>query len=402
MVHMYLLPDPVSLEPEWLRTQEGVPVRRDAGEQPSGSAERASPRRVELAVVIPTFDEIDNITPLIARLERALDGIAWEVVFVDDDSPDGTAGSVRRLAQTDPRVRCIQRIGRRGLSTAVIEGMLATSAPYLAVLDADMQHDERLLPRMLETLKADRLDIVVASRYAAAGGFGAWDRRRVALSGAATRLARLIVSAELSDPMSGYFVIARPAFEKTVRRLSGQGFKILLDLFASAPAPFRFAEIPYTFSPRLHGESKFGANAAWEYLVLLLDKLTRGLVPVLFMLFSAVGAIGLAVHLVVLRAALVGVDFAAAQGIATIAAMTGNFALNNLVTYRDKRLRGARFVGGLASFCAVCGIGALANVGIATVVFGERYSWWVAGLAGAAVSAVWNYAVSSIVTWRRK
>ena len=187
----------------------------------------------------------------------------------------------------------------------------------------------------------------------------------------------------------------------TVRRLSGQGFKILLDLFASSPAPFRFAELPYTFAERRHGESKFDANAGWEYLVLLLDKLTGGIVPIRFLLFSAVGAIGLAVHLAVLRAALVGFDFAIAQAIATVAAMTGNFTLNNLVTYRDKRLRGSRFVTGLLSFYAVCGFGGLANIGIANAVFDGNYSWWVAGLAGAAAGAVWNYAVSSVVTWRR-
>jgi dolichol-phosphate mannosyltransferase len=355
----------------------------------------------ELAVVIPTFAEIDNIEPLLARLECALDGVVWEAVFVDDDSPDGTAAFIRRLAQTDRRIRCVHRIGRRGLSTAVIEGMLATSAPYLAVIDADMQHDETLLPRMLAVLKAEALDVVIASRYAASGGIGEWDRRRAALSGIATKLSRLIVSAELTDPMSGFFMITRPAFESTVRRLSGQGFKVLLDLFASSPAPFRFAELPYTFAERRHGESKFDANAGWEYLVLLLDKLTGGIVPIRFLLFSAVGAIGLGVHLAVLRAALLGLDFAIAQTIATVAAMTGNFIINNLVTYRDKRLRGTRFVTGLLSFYAVCSFGGLANIGIANAVFGGNYSWWVAGLAGAAAGAVWNYAVSSVVTWRR-
>ena len=358
------------------------------------------PRR-GACVVIPTFAEIDNIEPLLARLECALDGIDWEAVFVDDDSPDGTAAFVRHLAQTDRRIRCVHRIGRRGLSTAVIEGMLATSAPYLAVIDADMQHDEMLLPRMLATLKAEALDVVIASRYAASGGIGEWDRRRARLSSFATRLSRLIVSAELTDPMSGFFMITRPAFESAVRRLSGQGFKILLDLFASSPAPFRFAELPYTFAERRHGESKFGANAGWEYLVLLLDKLTGGIVPIRFLLFSAVGAIGLGVYLVILRTALMALDFAVAQTIATMAAIAGNFIVNNLVTYRDKRLRGRRFVTGLLSFYAVCGFGGLANIGIANAMFDGNYSWWVAGLAGAAVSAVWNYAVSSVVTWRR-
>src|SRR4051794_5450052 len=278
----------VLIEPANAGSKQFTMARHDKFDR-NAASDRTS--GAELAVVIPTFAEIDNIEPLLARLECALDGVAWEAVLVDDDSPDGTAAFIRRLAQTDRRIRCVHRIGRRGLSMAVVEGMLATSAPYLAVIDADMQHDEMLLPRMLAMLKAEALDVVIASRYAALGGIGEWDRRRVALSGIATKLSRLIVSAELTDPMSGFFMITRPAFESTVRRLSGQGFKILLDLFASSPAPFRFAELPYTFAERRHGESKFDANAGWEYLVLLLDKLTGGIVPIRFLLFSAVGAI---------------------------------------------------------------------------------------------------------------
>ena len=357
---------------------------------------------VELSVVIPSFNERDNIQPLFERLDAALGGIAWECIIVDDDSPDGTADIARALAQRDSRVRCVHRIGRRGLASAVIEGILASSAPYVAVIDADMQHDETVLPRMLETLKAEGLDIVVGSRYAAGGGIGDWDRNRAAMSGLATRLARLVVPAELTDPMSGFFLMSRPAFDRAVRRLSGQGFKILLDLFASTPAPYRFKEMPYLFRQRVHGESKLDTLVVWEYLMLLLDKLVGHIVPVRFVLFGTVGASGVVVHLATLRAVLTFASFPVAQTAATIAAMTSNFAFNNLLTYRDKRLKGWRFVTGLASFYAVCAVGAVANVGIASAAFAHHYSWWLAGLAGAAVGVVWNYAVSSIVTWRQR
>ncbi len=130
---------------------------------------------IELSVIVPSFNERDNVEPLLRGIEAALADIPWEVVFVDDDSPDGTAAAVRTIARRDTRVRCLQRIGRRGLSTAVIEGMLASSAPYLAVIDADLQHDETLLPQMLATLKAEALDVVVGSRYLAGGGVGDWD-----------------------------------------------------------------------------------------------------------------------------------------------------------------------------------------------------------------------------------
>ena len=356
---------------------------------------------VELTVVIPTFNERENVRPLIERLDAALLGIAWEAVFVDDDSSDGTAALLRDMAHRDPRIRCIQRIGRRGLSSAVVEGMLASSTPYLAVIDADLQHDETLLPAMLARIKADRLDVVVGSRYAGQGGTGDWGRGRVAISGVASRLARLVVTHDLTDPMSGFFMLTRPAFERTVRRLSGQGFKILLDLFASTPAPYRFAELPYVFGLRQHGASKLDSAAVWDYLLLLADKMVGRFVPLRFVMFATVGAVGLAVHLTALGVALTALSFEAAQAVATVVAMTSNFIFNNMLTYRDQRLRGWRFLGGLLSFYLVCGIGAVANVGIAAAVFRDHYGWQVAGLAGAVIGVVWNYAASSVFTWRK-
>jgi dolichol-phosphate mannosyltransferase len=360
-------------------------------------------RAIDLSIIVPSFNERENIAPLLDKLERALAGVEWEVIYVDDDSPDGTAAKVRQLAGANRRVRCLQRIGRRGLSTAVIEGMLSSSAPYLAVIDADMQHDETLLPRMLNALKAEPLDVVVGSRHVAGGSVGDWDTRRVAVSRVATRLARLVIPADLSDPMSGFFMLTRTAFEGAVRRLSGQGFKILLDLFASTPTPYRFKELPYIFGQRVHGESKLDSFAVWEYLLLLLDKLVlRGLLPVRFAVFAAVGGTGVLVHLASLRAALFFLGFPLSQAIATVIAMTSNFVLNNLLTYRDARLRGRRFVRGLISFYLVCAVGAVANVGVASAVFERHYAWWLSGLAGAVVGVVWNYAVSSVFTWRRR
>lgn len=357
---------------------------------------------VEVSIVVPTFNERDNVELLAARVEQAFGTDGWEIIFVDDDSPDGTAAAVRAMAQRDSRIRCVQRIGRRGLSTAVTEGMLASSAPYLAVIDADLQHDESLLPKMLEILKSEDVDIVIGSRHMAGGGLGDWPPRRAAISDIAARLSRLVVPASLADPMSGFFMLRRSAFESAMRGLSGQGFKILLDLFASAPGPYKFKEIPYVFRPRLHGESKLEMVVVWEYLTLLLDKLFGRLLPVRFILFGAVGSLGLLVHLGALRLALLALTFPAAQAVATVVAMTSNFTLNNLLTYRDRRLRGLRFVIGLFSFYVVCSIGAVANVGVASAVFYSDYAWWVSGIAGALIGVVWNYVVSSVVTWRQR
>jgi dolichol-phosphate mannosyltransferase len=355
----------------------------------------------ELTLVVPTFNERGNIEPLIARLRRTLAATDWEIVFVDDDSPDGTASLVRDVAQADGRIRCIQRIGRRGLSSAVVEGILSSSAPYVAVMDADLQHDETLLPAMLQTLKADALDIVVGSRYVQGGAVGDWDRRRLAISRLASCLGRIISRADLADPMSGFFMIRRDVFDAAVRRVSALGFKIMLDLFASAPRPLRFRELPYAFRQRLHGESKLDSFVVWSYLLLILDKWIGQIVPVRFAMFGLVGGLGMGVHLTALGLLhrFSGLPFVASQAVATMIAMTFNFLLNNNLTYRDRRLHGVRLLMGLFSFCLACSVGLVANVGIASFLFERRHIWWLAGLAGALVGAVWNYAATSLVTW---
>jgi dolichol-phosphate mannosyltransferase len=368
----------------------------------SGASSSTISGGVELSVIVPAFNERENVVALLDRLRSVLQNVAWEVIYVDDDSPDGTADVVRACAQLDRRVRCIQRVGRRGLSSAVIEGILASSAPFVAVIDADLQHDESLLPRMLERITRDALDVVVGSRYVDGGGTGDWNDRRAAFSRFATRLSRVVVRQPLTDPMSGFFMISRPAFERAVHRLSGQGFKILLDLFASSPEPYRFAELPYTFRSRIHGESKLDKVVVWEYLMLLVDKRMGRVIPARFALFAAVGASGLVVHLIALGAFLYVMSFAAAQLAASVVAMITNFLVNNAFTYRDRRLRGVRLLTGLVTFVAVCSVGAIANVRFAIDAFDRDYSWWVSGIAGAIVGAVWNYSVSSLFTWRNR
>jgi dolichol-phosphate mannosyltransferase len=358
----------------------------------------------ELALIIPTLNERDNIGPLVGLLDAALESLSWEVIFVDDDSPDGTAERIREISRRDRRVRCLQRIGRRGLTTACIEGALAASAPYIAVMDADMQHDEKLLPQMVVVLKSEPVDLVIGSRYVAGGGIGGLDAARANMSVFATRLSRIICKAEIADPMSGFFMLRREVLEGALRRLSGQGFKILLDVLASSPRSLRIRELPYDFRVRQHGESKLDTLVAWEYMMLIADKLIGHIVPVRFALFAFVGGIGLFIHMSVLWFALTvaGAAFNPAQASAAVAAMTSNFFVNNLFTYRDRRLRGFALVRGLFTFYAICALGAVANVGIAGYVFSKNEVWWLAGLAGIVVGSVWNYAVSSVFTWKLK
>jgi dolichol-phosphate mannosyltransferase len=361
---------------------------------------------LELAVVIPTFNERANVPILVARLDQALAGRNWEAIFVDDDSPDGTADAARELARLDKRVRVIQRIGRRGLSSACIEGMCATAAPHVAVIDGDLQHDERLLPRMLDALQADpKLDVAVGSRFVEGGGTGEWDRDRVAKSAFATKLSRHVLKAELTDPMSGFFMIRAEVFRSLVPILSGIGFKILLDIMTASPAPLRFVELPYVFRTRTEGESKLDHVVAMEYLIAIYDRMFGNIVPVRFAMFSAIGTLGAAIHFLVLGVLfrLAGLGFVKSTIAATLVAMTFNFFLNNALTYRERRLRGPRqLLDGWFSFCLVCSVGAIANVGVAAFMHDVQHGdWRVSALAGIAVAAVWNFALSSRFTWGR-
>ena len=357
----------------------------------------------ELCVVIPVLNERDNIAPLVERLREVLAGIPWEVMFVDDDSRDGTRDAVAAIGSRDPRVRLLHRIGRRGLSSAFIEGAQASLAPYIAAMDGDLQHDETVLPKMFAALRDDGVELAIGSRYVAGGGVGEWDAKRAGMSSLATRLSQVVLRTPVADPMSGFFMIRRETFDRAARRLSAMGFKILLDIVASLPTPPVIRELPYQFRNRVAGESKLDAGVLRDYLLLILDKLVGHIVPVRFVLFAAVGTLGLAAHLIVLRLGLQfgGLSFSRAQTVATACAILGNYAMNNLFTFRERRLRGWRFVRGLISFSAICAVGAAGNIGASSFLFDtEHSSWWVAGLAGAVMSLVWNYAVSSVVTWR--
>ncbi len=325
-------------------------------------------------------------------------------IFVDDDSPDGTWEKVKEMAAADARVRCLRRVSRRGLAGACIEGMLSSSAPYVAVMDADLQHDENLLPRMLAALKRGETDLVVGSRYVEGGSAHSFSRSRGIMSRAAAALARLWTHVELTDPMSGFFMMRRDRFDPLAASLSTQGFKILLDIIITAKGTLRIVEQPYVFGSRTYGESKLDAQVGLDFFGLLLTKLTGGAVTPRFLSYALVGTIGLFVHLAVLRTGLVafGLSFPQAQAVATLTAMTGNFLLNNSLTFREKRLTGFAMAKGLLGFYAISSVGALTNVGVASWLYAYEPVWWLAGLAGALMGVVWNYSMSTLLVWRAK
>ena len=350
--------------------------------------------------MIPTFKEAPNVRPLLAKLEAALQGVVWQAIFVDDDSPDGTAAVVKAIASVDPRVICLHRIGRRGLAGAVIEGAMASAAPYVAVIDGDLQHDESLLPLMLRALQDDRADIVVGSRYLSAGGAdaSALGATREAGSRLANWLGKRVLRAEVTDPMSGFFMIRRELVEAVAPALATSGFKVLFDILASQKTPPRYLEMPYEFRARVAGDSKLDEGVVVQYLGLLLAKLSRDVISPRFIMFALVGASGVVIHLLILRS-LLHLGFSAAQLTAALGAMTSNYLINNAVTYRDRRKRGAALIAGYFKFVLLCSVPLAANVAVATMVYERGPSWWIAGVAGAVVAAVWNYVTTSRAVW---
>ena len=356
----------------------------------------------ELSIIVPTYNERENLTSLIACLQAALGGLDYEVVVVDDDSADGTAALARSLAQQNPRVRVIQRIGRRGLSSATVEGMLATSAPYLAVMDADMQHDESILPLMLDRLKRENLDLVIGSRHVEGGSVGNFATHRQSLSQLGRRLSSLVCRARVNDPMSGYFVVSRSYFHEVAHSLSCTGFKILLDLIASARRPVRLAEIGYTFRSRVHGSSKLDILVGLEYCQLILDKLIGNWIPVSYLIFSAVGAIGLLANILLIYCLLQvsSLSFTMAQAAGSLAVIALNFFLNNHLTFRSARLRGRRVIQGLLAFYVACSVGLAFNLMAAKGFRDYGVPRYLASIIGVVIGSVWNYWVTSVLIWQ--
>ncbi len=373
----------------------------------------AAAKPLELAIVLPTLNERDNLAPLVERLDKALAGVSWEAIFVDDNSPDGTSDAARELSLRDPRVRVIQRIGRRGLASAAIEGMMATAAPVVAVMDADHQHDPKLLPAMLKAVAGGECDIAVASRFAEGASTDDWGRPdRVKASNIANAIARKVTGVDLSDPMSGYFMLPAEKLREAAPHLSGVGFKILLDILATAEEKLRVREFPLSFAARASGESKLDRTVVFEFLVGLYDKWLGRIIPTRFALFGTIGAMGVVVHMAVLAAFLTVAGgtlegqlvsaFEVGQTLAAVVAMTFNFFLNNALTYADKRLTGvAAMTKGWIKFGITCSVGLLANVGVAAVLVRFGFHAYPAALAGIVIGSVWNFALSSRFVWGR-
>jgi dolichol-phosphate mannosyltransferase len=357
-----------------------------------------------VSVVVPTYQESANIPILFDRIKYALSGAPWELIVVDDDSPDGTSSVAFALAAEDRRIRCLRRVNRSGLAGAVIEGWMSSSADFVAVIDGDLQHDESILPKMYEALAKGSANLAIGARLRE-GDRGGLSPARQALSDLGAWFFRRFAGAAVADPMSGFFMIRREIVSRLAPRLSPDGFKILVDVILSAGGGLKIVEVPYVFRKRNAGESKLTPLVGIDFLGLVVHHATAGVLPIRFVLFATIGAGGLIVHIVTLWAVLHWfgmLTFDSGQLIATIVAMGSNFILNNEITYRPYRFHGVGMVAGFLAFALGCSVGALANIDVASWLYSADQTWWLAGLSGAFLSVVWNYAVSTNLIWRRR
>jgi len=350
---------------------------------------------VVLSIILPTYNERENIGVLLERIDRALRaaGIPYEVVIVDDNSPDGTAGFAEELSKTYP-IRVVRRPGKLGLSSAVLDGFKVSRGRFIAVMDADLQHPPEVLPKMIEKLVNHECDVVVASRYTEGGSVGNWSFLRRLVSWGAILVARVLLPKvrEVRDPMSGYFMFRREVVEDSISEMNPRGFKILLEVLVKGKVG-KVCEVPYTFGRRYLGKSKLGPSEILNYLMHVLDLSPE------YVRFTIVGAIGTVVNLGVLALLryLLGIPHAIASAIAIEASIINNFILNDAWTFRR---RGGTWWHKILKFHASSAAAVLVQWGVSNMVYYIVLSSSItAQLIGVLAGFILNYITSKKFVW---
>lgn len=355
-----------------------------------------------LSIIVPTFNEKDNIKILISRIEEVFQGKNdnYEIIVVDDDSPDGTWHVVEELMVLKPHVRLYRRVDQRGLSSAVIQGFSMAKGDYLAVMDADLQHDETILPEMLK--RCQNADLVIASRKAENGGIEDWSKKRQFVSWVASKMAIWVLKVQVSDPMSGFFMLSRESFNRCIQQLNPKGFKILLEIIHKLK-PTKIEEVGFVFKSRVHGESKLSAGVMLDYLISLYELKFGRVLPASFLQYCFVGALGVLVNMGVFelfyRLLKFPLNSSVVMGITV--AMLFNFILNDIWTF--KRVKDNRFFSKIIKsikFLGFCSIGALINYSVVAFL-NQHFSFPVEIniLSGIFVSTLWNYWSNRTFTW---
>jgi dolichol-phosphate mannosyltransferase len=352
------------------------------------------------SIILPTYNEAGSLPRAIEALRTALAGRDdWEVIVVDDDSPDGTWQLAQELGKADRRIRCYRRIDRRGLSSAIVDGLSLGTGERLLVMDADLQHDASKVPELLAAL--DNADVSVGSRFMRGGGTGEWSKLRLLLSRTATLACRLVLGLRASDPMSGFFAVRREAFLTVAQRLNPRGYKLLMELLTLLRVK-PVAEVPYVFSPRLAGVSKLSGGVIWEFGLSLIELGTRNIISARFMKYALVGLSGVGVQygsFYLLWSQLLGEESGTFAAIGTAA--VSNYIANNSWTFAERRHSSAAdLVRGFGLFVGISACGAFINQSVTWYLQHLGALLPLAMAAGILVSTVWNYFLNLDLTWK--
>jgi dolichol-phosphate mannosyltransferase len=358
----------------------------------------------KLSVVLPTYNESANVTPIANQLLPLREQYSLEIIFVDDDSQDGTADVIRSLAHLHPEVRLIRRVGRAGLSSAIKEGILDATGDLVAVMDCDGQHEPAMVLAALQSLRETGADLLIGSRFHADANIKGLSRQRERNSTWANAVARFSLPRyrQLTDYMSGFFVCQLQPVLPYVRQIDVNGFKFLYELLAISRGRLNVDEMPLQFQPRISGESKLNLAVVWDLGISILHTLLLRSVPRRAISFGLVGMTGIATHLTIysLARSLFGFSFELAQVFAVVGAATTNFLINNVLTFRTQQLAGIPLLLGLLRFLLVTSMGMVANVGVSTALYHRATQQpLLAMFAGIAVDFVWKYAASSKFVW---
>lgn len=375
-----------------------------------------------VSVITPTFNEADNVPILVDRIHRALGELPHEIVIADDDSPDRTWEVAERLAADDPSIVVMRRFHDPGLSASVLDGMSVARGETLAVIDADLQHDPSILPQMVDVVRRGDADVVVGSRSTSGGGYGDWSAGRRVVSWIATLIARVLLRVPVSDPMSGYFVVARGTYERTAPHINPRGFKILLE-FIGRDRSLRVQEIGYEFSNRVHGETKLNRSVIRSYLLGVAELRVGRQINPTFVLYALVGMVGLAVNSLAFWAAeRVGfpmVDTGLNDEIDPIAtsflfsvqlSILVLFVLNNQFTFWEHRYRGWAAVPAFAVYEVMSLVGTGVHVAVFTFLQESGFLLSFLGgstrvvhnLIGAVTALIMNWYLNTTYLWRRR
>ncbi|MCP9841188.1 glycosyltransferase family 2 protein [Synechococcus sp. J7-Johnson] len=357
-----------------------------------------------LSIVLPTYNERQNVARILEELLPLKQRFDLEVLFVDDDSADGTADLVKQLAHGQAGVRLIRRVGRAGLASAIKEGILDATGDVIVVMDCDGQHEPAAVEAAVEALLSSGSDLVVGSRFHAEAAIHGLSEKRTRNSTWANTIARFSLPGyrRLTDYMSGFFALRPEAALRYVRRVDVNGFKFLYELLSISRGSLRVSEIPLHFQARVAGDSKLDLAIVWDLGVSILHTLLLRSIPRRAISFALVGLSGVAVQMLVVQALMgtAGLVFKQALPIAVVVAASSNYLINNALTFRFQRQQGTALLKGLLKFLLVASLPVLANVGVASTFYNlvSRNTFW-AQLAGILVVFVWNYAASSRFVW---